>query len=425
MTNEEKVWLALKWLEPMIQAGDASMKFKDLQQKFRQKFGRTVTERTASEAIRKAFRNGLVTVQKHKVMPQYAFDDAKADELKSVFRLKRVIVAAVDGPAGSDHVHEQLGHAVATKIDKSFGWFNEDEKIALGSGRAVFSTIATLKAFRTADEISPIYLFSLTGSVFPRTTQMAARELLDGDTHVTLFAEYFGKEAHINTIRYPIAAPTPRDRDDWLRNTWLAQFDAANLTHAIVGVGILRPSHRMHDWLLEETKREEAVKEAGRKGAGRKRTPPPSTLLKPVEAKLRKLIEEVEEITASYPGYNPVADVCNRFFVVSPPPSIPEREGAKIFRSLDAKVKVINDHLLTVTKTQLTKAKNVMLVAGTKDKARAIYHLLTLRLKGGVPFKVDTLCVDYEAACEILNCFHERAVDASRRRREAPRQVAV
>jgi hypothetical protein len=133
-----------------------------------------------------------------------------------------------------------------------------------------------------------------------------------------------------------------------------------------------------------------------------------------VTALLEEMAEIRRQIGERFPNFYPVADVCNRLFVVSAPVSLAPDIRAKVVR-LTPRVEKINKCLLTVTKTQLSRVGNVILVAGTKAKARAIYHLLRLNLaqrerRGQdvpVQFKISTLCVDSEAAREILRCYDE------------------
>jgi DNA-binding transcriptional regulator LsrR (DeoR family) len=205
---------------------------------FQKEYGANLNEQAIRAAIRAAFRDRLVAVQKLRIVCDYKLDPTGlAKKLKEAFpKLHAIVVDINSADASSDHVHEQLGHAAATFIDESYGMLADGDAIGLGSGRAVFNVITTLKELRGAQTVSSVSLFSLTGSVFPHNAQMPARELLDGDTHVVLCAEYFGNKTSINAIRHPIAANSESERNARFVQSWLAKFAEAKLRHAIVGV---------------------------------------------------------------------------------------------------------------------------------------------------------------------------------------------
>jgi DNA-binding transcriptional regulator LsrR (DeoR family) len=64
---------------------------------------------------------------------------------------------------------------------------------------------------------------------------------------------------------------------------------------------------------------------------------------------------------------------------------------------INTRIARVNRSLLTVTKTQLNNVATVILVAGTLNKARAIYELLVR----DVP-KIDMLCVDNDTADALI-----------------------
>ena len=175
-TPERKAWLAIQRFAPMREGG-APLEYGALQRLFEVEFGDEVSIRTIQTAIRDAFHDGLVKLQRHALMPEYVRDEMIERALKANFpKLRHVIVANI-GSKESDFVHAQLGHALAAHIDRIKTIFRPNDTIAIGSGRAVFRTITALKGFPRVD-IGPITINSLTGSVFPQSTMAPASEPL-------------------------------------------------------------------------------------------------------------------------------------------------------------------------------------------------------------------------------------------------------
>src|SRR5262249_7109864 len=128
----------------------------------------------------------------------------------------------------------------------------------------------------------------------------------------------------------------------------------------------------------------------------------PSTMLAPIRNHLTRLFQLCEPITERAKsfalGYYPCADICNRFFFVEPPPNIrvEKRERDALMECIEH----INDRVLTVTKTQLSKVRDLVLIAGTTQKALAVRRLLenpfTVKLNFGL------LCTDAKTARYLL-----------------------
>jgi len=217
---------------------------------------------------------------------------------------------------------------------------------------------------------------SLTGAVYPETHDEGLNALLDADFHTGLLSVSFSKPLTQRMVSYPIAHPRIEDlrKDTWLDET---QFLNHVPTVAIVGVGVLRGSHRFY----------EAV-----------RRNDPGRALTTVFPELRKLVRLADD--HSNETYCPVADVCNRLYFIDPPRNVSIGNGPK--KSIRNLIAQINDRLLNISEEQLAMIGGLLLVAGTREKALAIRSLLEGSELPQPRVRVRVLCTDVPTAELIL-----------------------
>jgi len=400
LTRGQKAWLAIERFAPMRE-GEAARTYPDLRSAFKNEYGDSVGIRTMQNAIREAFEDELVTIRRTFTVPDYKRNTALEKALETTFKnLKYAIVPEIrqkdSDRVDSDTVYSILGQALADHIQNSRNLFRPNDAIGLGSGRSVYWTVSALREFEGVP-VSPVILASLTGSMFTKNQTSPASELLDGDTHVTMLLQHFGQYLQISMIRHSIAQNSESARNTALKTTWLGDFDSHVPAHAIVGCGVLDlPGHRFNQEWAERRL---------------------SETLKPIAGILERIMKRMEEIKDSYPTYRTIiADVCNRFFVVPPPrPLLQEAGLTKKLSDMKNDIDELNKRLITVTKHQLSRVNNVMLIGGP-GKENALHYLLNLKFKdGGVSsnskgdfvhqpegFKVDTLCVDADTAEKLI-----------------------
>jgi DNA-binding transcriptional regulator LsrR (DeoR family) len=380
--------------------------------------------KTIERAIGEAFVKRWVAIRQLGIIPFYSPDHELEKQLVNAFgpyNLKKAIVADIDlsqgskadaaagpeesqGASPSEIIHQQLGHAAATEIHETAGLFrSKNDIVAVGSGRAVHAVIDSLQQFEPF-KVDDISIMSLTGSLFFQQTKVPQEYLLDADIHTALLAQRFAGKVHT----LPTSSSIAHDKNNLpsiRRSTPLGQ-GYHNPTVAIIGVGTLSPGHRFHQVARNRRELEDEHRSAENNGdtvrAQRLKEQLDSFVLSPIQADLQHLINLSDAIGAECPGYNPVADVCNRLYFVPPPPAYSLLAETKA--EIIAKIDNINDSLLTANKTQLDNIGTLILVAGTKAKARAIFTLLIRKLP-----KIDTLCVDADTANALLELVRNSA----------------
>jgi len=395
LTRGQKTWLAITRFAPM-RDGEAATEYPTLREAFKKKYDKNVGIRTIQNAIREAFESELVALRPTFNVPDYARNSILEKTLEEKFpQLKYAIVPEI-GEGERDYTYPILGRALAEHIQDSRNLFRPGDAIGLGSDRSVFWTVSALNGFESV-HVSPIILASLTGCMFTKNKTAPAGELLDGDTHLTLLLQHFGLDLQIRLVGQPIAQNSESARNAALKSTWLGDFDRHVPTHAIVGCGVL--DHDGHRFNQERTR-------------GRQ-----SDTLKPVAVMLEHIMKRMDEIKERHPSYNTIiGDVCNRFFVVPPPRPLFQDLGLmKQINEIRAAVDNFNKRLVTISKHQLSRVNNVMLIGGP-GKESALHYLLNLKFQEGrIPsyantsvvdqperFKVDTLCVDANTAMRLI-----------------------
>ena len=240
---------------------------------------------------------------------------------------------------------------------------------------------------------------SLTGSLFIHETNIRQEFLLDADIHTALLAQRF--DGRVHTL--PISQSIAHDRDlmlDVRNRTALGRaYEKNTPTHSIVGVGVIGPGHRFFEAVRRREAKDRRVAEEKLKTKASVRKFPeedgatsyrPMIVPESMYEHLRWLVNH-----SGSQGYFPVGDVCNRLFFVPPPKET--RIPLDIEKGVRDRIDLMNESLLTVTKTQLNKVPTIMLVAGTVAKAGAIYRLLVRDIP-----RIDTLCIDSATADAVL-----------------------
>jgi DNA-binding transcriptional regulator LsrR (DeoR family) len=382
-SSSQKAEIALARFEP-LKRGGAPRPYSELIAEFGQSGNdadEEVSVKTIQKAIRDAFHEGLVTLEKAEAVIDYDRDPALERALCDRFSLKTAIVVVPKSRLESTTLHVHLGHAMATEIHNNAKYIfrHSGDIIGLGSGRGPHYTVQALTRFQKKFEIDSISLISLTGSLFPQMATHLDFEL-DADTHTAFFGKYFRGSVDTRPIVYPIAHE-PHEKKAVIQKTWLStkNFPKHIPHHAIVGVGVLshhRASQELRKLLPAQR---------------------PPEMLEPIFEILKELVIVSDSIMKHNHDYCPVGDLCNRFFLIPPPKHLKAHHKVAIQERLMPLIDQINERLLTITKTQLGQVANVMLVAGTKDKARAIHYLLTLSI-----CRINMLCVDQDTAGIIL-----------------------
>jgi DNA-binding transcriptional regulator LsrR (DeoR family) len=371
VTDEKAREIAAAYVSPICQGRNPKSKA-ELAEQFK------LSQKTVAKAISDAFKKKLITIETH-VIPQFKHNETLAGKLLEKFEnLKLAVVIDIAGSPDSDFIHKNLGYAMARQIQADPFFFRDGDVVGVGSGRGVYHTISALNGLGNV-RVREISIVSLTGSVFSQRTSRRQEFLLDADIHAALLAQHFDGLIQVRPISAPIAQLTPK-RSQVIENSWLGTDYCKHLpTHAIVGVGVLSKQHRLY----EEIK-----------------TSQNAAVLAPIVTPLRKLVDLVDRIIAEDRHdvpYLPVADLCTRLFVVPPPLDMDPKLKRLVEDDIFGLVNVINTHLLTATKTQLQKVKNVILVAGTLNKARAILSLLQHPVA-----RIDTLCTDSDVAHALI-----------------------
>ncbi len=375
LSTAQKVDIALAWLEPLISRDPAVSSIKPrshetLATEFTEKVNFPVSPKAIAKAIREALGDGLISFVRqpiHRYRRRYDLEQQLVRKYK--LRLRSAIVVESQDSSSSDDIHMMIGQALADEISARRS-FRTGSRIGIGSGRGVFYTIDALRrshnqeTSRRVRELSPdrpideTTILSLEGSLFPHSTMHGRDPLFDSDVTAATFAQVFNGLVHVRPVSYPLAL-SKEDKATVIDKTWLGQrnFDLMIPSHAIVGVGILDSLHRFHKAVRYS---QEGPLE-----------------LEPILEKLERLVATADNIMEQYNDYCPVADVCGRMFLVPPPDYVSERDRELLIGKVKEWIDDINDHLLTITKTQLSRIDSVMVLGGTKLKANAIGYLLS------------------------------------------------
>jgi len=343
------------------------------------KFG--VRPNTLSKAVNHALAKGLVEIRRANRRPRKPTrKPALEEKLRKAFRITEAIVVDVGDHASSDMIHELLGHAMARSICDG-QVIDDDETVGIGSGRAIYEMAQAVSCWGV--QRAGVKLLSMSGLAYGH--EPVERRVLDPDLNLATLAQGFDVAPVLMTVPRPLIIDDADERASTRDETHLGEekWNELGPGVALVGLGVLAPGHRFF----------EAVK--------RNKIPPP--LLK-VENELRFLVDWSERVIEEYKrfAYSPVADICNRLFLVPLPPDAPElNEGSQ--RAL-ACIESINACVLAVRWKQLLRVPKLILLAGSEIKALAIHHVLT---HDTPRLRIRTLCTDSRTAEKLITLQHQ------------------
>jgi DNA-binding transcriptional regulator LsrR (DeoR family) len=365
ITDDERIDIALKYYKPGIT-------LKALQQQFQRH------PSTLSRAMTEAFEQGLVEVKKVE-RAHYRQDADLEEQLKESFKIQLPLVVDTeirqnlgDAALAGDKVHAILGSVAASLITKG-ALFRPNDVIGVGSGRGVFHTIESLEQHRLG--VPNITLVSLTGNVGARSHAQKINVQMDADTHVDMLSKSFSQKIESFKISSLVSHRDTAVLKALREETWLSTTQWRAPTIALIGVGTMGPGHRFYEL------------------ANSNDTPQPMFLA--LKEDLQNLIKLCKKIQSVYGDYCPVGDICNNLFFVTPPSHV--RVSSHDENEIRSTIKGINSKLLNIDDDQLQQIDNLMMVAGTAQKALAIRELLVHR-----GYKIRILCTDVAAAKSIL-----------------------
>lgn len=235
--------------------------------------------------------------------------------------------------------------------------FLGEDVIGIGSGRGVSHLVDHLKTKMSLPTIN-VTLISLTGAIDARAQAGNPNlKLRDADRNLGEFSYCFGRRVWLERVSHPLAFESKTALEPALARTALHDDSWAEtpLTHALIGVGVLGPGHRL--WEEEKAKKK-------------------MRLLDPIMPRLAELVELSKEVRSDdFPHWYPVGDICNRLILL-PPPTDLNAPQEKIDR-IQSLIEEMNRRFLTVRFEQLQQARHIFLVGGTERKAPLLKRLLT------------------------------------------------
>lgn len=347
-----------------------------------ERFG--LSKNTVVSALGKAFQQGWVEVrrgegQRHLDRPQ---NTQLEDRLKERFpmlreRDTRVVVVDTLGE-NSDATHAELGFALARYIGLLI---RDGSRVGLGSGRGPYYTAKGLGMLHKVHR-RDVQLYSLTGVLHPRIEKQDVNALVDADNNANELGKAFKEPvSYPGMVPYPIAYRSPAEAAAARELTWLgSQFQEEKPNLAIVGVGVLGKGHRFYEAVIEHRQRK---KPANKKHIAR------ISGLEPILGELDALVAATEKVNQNSPHLHLVADVCNRLFYLPPPRE--DMLTATVRREVEKRIDEVNGKLLNITDDQLAAIEDLVLIAGSLDKAPALKHMLS----GGTKLKnIQLICID-------------------------------
>ncbi len=347
-------------------------------------------ESQISKMIKSAFEKGLVEIRRvEKSLEPPSRDETLENELSTRHAqlTHAIVVDSDDGPSNggpsntrvddahwSDIVHERLGYAAADYISTG-ALLRPGDYFAVGSGRGAFFTVESLRQNFRKLRADNVTLMSLTGATYPQAHSHHLNVALDADFHVAFLGLCFEKAVTARYVSYPLVHD---DVANFRKNTWLAdgEFNNHLPNHALVGVGVVQGAHRFRTAVTRSIR-----------GGERK--------MAPVLSALKTLVEICDE-NAKEGVPCPVGDVCNRLFVLE--------SQDEVRPELQPLVDQVNSKLLTVSREQLERIENIILVAGSQAKAPAIRQLLE-----DERLSIRVVCTDSVTARSILHDTARRA----------------
>jgi DNA-binding transcriptional regulator LsrR (DeoR family) len=330
-----------------------------------------------SKSIAEVLRSGWVVVEKAKESASIERVTKLEQDLLNAFDLETAIVIESgrepeDGDGEglenySDDIHEKLGCVFADDAIAHGLLFRDADSIGLGSGRAVYWVCARLYERHISLRPRNITLVSLTGEMLVMDHSGRYAYQMDADLNLSLLRFVFsGPECRL--MGYGIGIDSDKQTQVKAKKTLESR---SNLTHAILGVGVYAPGHRL--W---------------KAGQG---VDCPATL-KSLKSALSKLIDLSTKYHKAHGRY-PVADLSNRLRLLD---SV-KKKAPKDHDQLAKLVSEVNSRLMTVDEEQLRSIHSIMLVAGTRRKTEAIRSVLT-----DPHVNIRRLCTDETVANELL-----------------------
>jgi DNA-binding transcriptional regulator LsrR (DeoR family) len=396
LTEDDRIRIALKKFEPIKNRLRSN---EDVRRWFEDELGRPLSGSTISRAIKDALVGGLVhlAVSDRPQPPPNRRADLEAQLVKRFSLSWAVVVdtdergsdlpASASGVGGRtvaervDRLHAVLGVALAAEL-MSGRFFRDGDVIGFGSGRAVYHTVhEALK--KSPLSLQNVTLMSLTGAVYAQD-HSGRNYFMDGDLHAARAVQWFSRPTGFLPVSYPIVLPGQPMLPELLTAHSLGprQWKARHPSHAILGVGVLSDGHRF-------------VAEAHGQGPNQ----PVRPSLHPIAEQLRELVGMCVEVERRWKGYCPVGDICNRLFWIPPPPDCTVDDADR--SSIQQLVESINDRLVTISRDQLKTIRNIVLVAASLKKARAVLQLLKDLNVNDDPL-VRVIATDRLTAVELL-----------------------
>jgi DNA-binding transcriptional regulator LsrR (DeoR family) len=337
---------------------------------------------TLCKKIREAFTKGLVRAVR--VTKQDVRRDTTLEgELKRAFRIQQPVVVDVgtdtdvsEQALRSDHIHDELGRALALLISQGVLTFRNGDIVGLGSGRGVYYTVEALG--RVELGAGKVTLVSLTGDVYARSHARSTNVRMDADLNTNQLGKLFSQELNLYLTSSSIYHPNEQSLNSKRDRSWLGTANWKPPHIALIGVGVLEKGHRFYDLALSSDQ---------------------EPVMGELRAQLRDLVslcDRVRRYCKSVDHYFPVADVCNNLFFVKPPKGLQIRGSDE--SEIADRINAINSCLFNVTAEQLKQIGHIILIAGTRQKALAIRHLL----EGG-EYNIGVLCTDSETAKTIIS----------------------
>jgi DNA-binding transcriptional regulator LsrR (DeoR family) len=327
-----------------------------------------VKANTISRAVNIAFARRLVEIRPVKRKLHKAVRNRSLEgDLRKRLNVTEAIVVDVHEKTQTDEIHARLGQAMARSLCDG-QVIDPDERVGIGSGRAIYETAQAVSVWKL--HRPGVKLLSLSGLAYGH--EPVERRVLDPDRNLAALAQGFEVAPVLMTIPQPLVFDDEQEMNSTREETHLSHSKWQTLRPgvALLGLGVLAPGHRFFD----------AVK--------KDQVPPP---LHAIETELRFLVDWSENVIAETApvAYSPVGDICNRLFLVPPPPGVPK--AVKDWKHAKLNVDRINRRMLSVEWEQLLEVPKVVLLAGSEIKAPAILDVLTRKPPR---LKVRSLCTD-------------------------------
>ena len=459
----ERAKLAAEMFEP-LKKGEAPLSFAALSKKSKAVTGVTLTSKQCRRIVMEVFKSREVALRRVSRPPQHVIDRGLGQELETRLRarfpdqaLPNIVVIRGKSDETPREAHAQVGVELAKLLGQKSVW-RDNDVIGVGSGRAVWYALDAWRQRERLDR-NGISVMSLTGSVFLAGAAMHDDEesdaglalSLDADSFTPLVAERFTGQVSNYPMQCHFAFTSEAMRNAhiksrgfkrFLNDHELARRDPSSI-HLLIGIGIFYRNHRLYDEVTAPLAKGEVYRPGRRIRASRKGVQKDEPLA-PIADLLTALANKVDRIVEAYPTYFPVADICNRLFVVEPPEEVAwTEEGGerapynevtkgkssseplhkrtiakedlqligdgkpvKDIRAAELKpvesrtitelVNCINVRTATVRKRDIVKT-DVFLGAATWPKSRALWHTIK-----NMPGMIKTLVIDASAATTMI-----------------------